>query len=272
MTLTQDVSITLTEPVNLRDLGGTPVADGVIAHGFALRSDDLATITPDAADDLVSSGLRSVIDLRSRDEVFITGRGPLLEHAVSYHHVPFMASIKDATRKPDANAAIAAAAGANRSITDMPSMHDMYVSLFETIPGTIVSTLGILAHSQGATAFHCAAGKDRTGVLAASLLLALGAEDDTIIEDYRATYRNLDGIMLRTREYMGRVMALAGYDLDALQSEAFDVEAQRARDEVAMEQTLATLRDRYGDPLTPLYGAGLTTGLIDTLRERAVGA
>ena len=272
MTLTQELSITRTAPANLRDLGGTRVADGVIAPGFVLRSDDLATITDDAANALMAQGVRSVIDLRSRDEVCITGRGPLMNHAVSYHHVPFMTSIKDATNTSDAAAAIASAAGAPRSLADMPSMHSMYVSLFETIPATIVSALAILAHSPGATAFHCAAGKDRTGVLAASLLLALGADDTTIIEDYRATYRNLEHIMLRTRDYMGRVMALAGFDLDALDAEAFDVEAQRARDEMAMAQTLETLRDRYGDPLTPLYNAGLSTGLIDALRQRAVSA
>ena len=272
MTLTQDLTITLTAPANLRDLAGIPIADGVIVPGFVLRSDDLATITDDAADALVAQGLRSVIDLRSRDEVFITGRGPLLDRPVSYHHVPYMASIKDATSTPDASAAIASAAGANRSLADMPSMHDMYVSLFETVPGTIVSTLAILAHSPGATAFHCAAGKDRTGVLAASLLLALGAEDETIIEDYRATYRNLEGIMTRTSTYMPRVMALAGFDLEAMQEQFGDTETQVARDEMAMAQTLETLRERYGDPLTPLYNAGLSTGLIDTLRQRAVSA
>lgn len=273
MTLTQEpLTITLTEPVNLRDLAGTPVADGVIAPGFAVRSDDLATITEQAANRLFEDGLRGVIDLRSRDEVFITGRGPLLEHSVAYHHVPYMGSIKDATQKPDATAAIAAAAGAKNTMAEMPSMHDMYVSLFANVPATIVSTLAILAHSEGTTAFHCAAGKDRTGVLAAALLLTLGADDDTIIEDYRKTYRNLDGIMLRTREYMGHVMARAGIDPNILKSDDDDVDAQRARDEVAMEQTLATLRNTYGDPLTPLYEAGLTTALIDTLRQRAVSA
>lgn len=268
MTLTQDLTITLTEPVNLRDLGGTRVADGVIAHGFALRSDDLATITEDAADQLIERGLRGVIDLRSTDEVFITGRGPLLDRPVAYHHVPYMRSIKDAASKPNTTAAIAAAA--QNTTPGLPSMHDMYVSLFETVPGTIVSTLAILAHSEGATAFHCAAGKDRTGVLAAALLLALGADDETIIEDYRITYRNLDGIMTRTGGYMHHVMARAGFDLDALRADVMDVETQRTRDEAAMAQALATLRLRYTDPLTPLYAAGLTSTLIHTLRQRAV--
>lgn len=270
MTLTQDPTITLSEPANLRDLGGTPVADGIIAHGFALRSDDLAIITEAAAEQLVSQGLRSVIDLRSRDEIIITGRGPLLDRAVFYHHVPFMTNIRDTTAKQTDLVAIAAAAGTSRNISDMPSMHDMYVSRFESAPDAIVSALAIMAYTQGATAFHCAAGKDRTGVLAAALLLALGASDETIIEDYRMTYRNLKGIMARTGQYMHHVMALAGVDYQTIQDEYLDTSAQVARDEQAMEQTLHTLRARYGDPLTPLYAAGLTTTLIDTLRQSAV--
>lgn len=268
MTLTQDLTITLTEPANLRDLAGIPVADGVIAPGFVLRSDDLATITDDAADELVARGLGSVIDLRSRDEVFVTGRGPLMDRAVSYHHIPFMASIRDANTQ----AAVSAASGQTDTPPELPSMHDLYVSRFEQASGAIVSALAVIAHSEGATAFHCAAGKDRTGILAAALLLALGAQDETIIQDYRATYRNLDGITTRTGAYMHRVLALAGFDLQAMQEQFGDTETQVARDEMAMTQTLETLRERYGDPLTPLYAAGLSTGLIDTLRQRAVSA
>ncbi|GAA2042062.1 hypothetical protein GCM10009720_23330 [Yaniella flava] len=269
MTLTQAPTIDLSAPVNLRDLGGTPVADGVIATGFALRSDDLATITEDAADALVTEGLRSVIDLRSRDEVFITGRGPLLDRVVNYHHVPLMATIGSATT-PHRDLAAVAAAAPLRTMNDMPSMHDLYVSRFETAPGALVSALAIMAHSPGATAFHCAAGKDRTGVLAAALLLALGADDETIIADYRATYPNLEAIMTRTGSYMHHVMALAGFDLQAYQNSTDDPDERLAKDQASMADTLATLRARYGDPLTPLYEAGLSTALIDALRERAV--
>ena len=225
MTLTELPAITLSAPVNLRDLGGTSVADGVIAPGFALRSDDLATITDDAADQLVSEGLRSVIDLRSRDEVAVTGRGPLLDRAVNYHHVPLMATIS-AGLKPKSDIAAVAAAAPLRSHTDLPSMHDMYVSRFEEAAGAIVTALAIMAHSEGATAFHCAAGKDRTGVIAAALLLALGADDDTIVTDYRATYPNLQAISSRTASYMSHVMALAGYDLEAMREQSADASEQ----------------------------------------------
>ena len=145
MTLTQDITITLTPPVNLRDLGGTPVADGVVAHGFALRSDDLATINEDAADQLVHDGLRSVIDLRSRDEVFVTGRGPLLDRVVNYHHVPLLSSIREASGPSQPDAAVLAAAAPTRTMDAMPPMSDMYMALFENSAAALVSSLAIMA-------------------------------------------------------------------------------------------------------------------------------
>ena len=246
-------ALPLSAPVNLRDLAGTPVAGGTIAPGFALRSDDLATVTDADADALVVGGLSAVIDLRSREEVRLTGRGPLFARDVAYHHLPLMTSI---------GLASAAAARPER----LPSMHELYVSRFERAAGQLVAALAIMAYSSGATAFHCSAGKDRTGVLAAALLLALGADDDTVVADYVATYRNLPAIMDRLGGYLREAFVQAGFDLDAFESD----ERQRVRDERAMADTLATLRARHGDPLAPLRAGGLSDPLIEALRERAV--
>jgi protein tyrosine/serine phosphatase len=272
MTLTDnDATITLTPPVNLRDLAGIPVADGVIANGFALRSDDLATITDDAADALLEGGLHSVIDLRTRDELLITGRGPLFDRLVNYHHIPLLSSIRDAHGQTDLDAAALAAVVPHSAMTQMPPMSEMYVRMFEHSAGALVSALAVMAHSPGASAFHCAAGKDRTGTLTAAILLILGASDETIIADYQATYRNLADITERTSPYMKQVMTQAGYDPEALR-EQLDATQETKRSEWAMADALRILRERYTDPLLPLRQAGLTTSLIDALHERAVMA
>lgn len=242
----------LSEPVNLRDLGGLPVAGGVIAPGFAIRSDDLATITPEAAQRLSDDGLTAIIDLRSRGEVAATGRGPLGEHEASFYHIPFMTQLK-------ASALPATAPG------EMPNMADYYPMLWERVAPRIVSALGVIAFSPGAVAFHCAAGRDRTGVLAAALLLALGADDDTIIADYERTHPNLDAIMARTRPNLAPVLAAAGFNID----QAAQAASQTVEDEGAMRAALITLRERHGDPLAPLRGAGLNDRLVGQLRERA---
>lgn len=244
--------IHLSRPVNLRDLGGLPVAGGTIAPGFAIRSDDLSTIPHESAEELVESGLRAVIDLRSRGEVQATGRGTLMEHAVMYHHVPFMVDL-------------AAATTPKLEPGKMPDMTEFYPALFENAAAQIVTALAVMAHAPGAVAFHCAAGRDRTGVLAASLLLALGADDEVIIADYELTHPNTDAIMERTRPNLRQVMRAAGYDLDA----AAKMSVKNPGADDAMRVTLRKLRERHGDPLTPLRAAGLGDGLVGRLRERA---
>ncbi|GAA4773699.1 tyrosine-protein phosphatase [Microbacterium gilvum] len=247
-------ALPLSAPVNLRDLGGIPVAGGAVREGFAIRADDLALVTEDVADVLVADGLRAVIDLRSADEVAITGRGPLAAHAgVTYHHVPLMASIGDA--------------GDDLPV-DQSSFASMYVRMAETAAAQIVTALAIIAHAPGAVAFHCAAGQDRTGVLAASLLLALGADHDDIVADYARTGDNSAAIMQRIAPVMQPLMERYGFDLDAAARAAVRTEFSPA----PMRGLLAGLAERHGDPLAPLRAAGLDDALIARLRERALAA
>ncbi|GEK81183.1 tyrosine-protein phosphatase [Agrococcus baldri] len=244
-------AIPLSAPVNLRDLGGIAIPGGAVRPGFAIRADDLATVTDEVADELVAGGLRAVIDLRSSAELALTGRGPLGERAsVSYHHLPFMADIGTAT-----------------AIASVPRQHEfgaMYLHIYESAAPQIVTALAIMAHAPGATAFHCAAGQDRTGVLAASLLLALGAEPADIVADYVRTGENSAMIHRRIAPVIRPLMERLGFDLDAVADAAFS--------DAPMRSLLRVLDERHGDPLAPLQAAGLTDGLIARLRERALEA
>lgn len=253
MTLIDDTAIALTAPANLRDLGGIPVAGGAVRSGFAIRADDLATIDADSADDLVAAGLSAIIDLRSAEEVALTGRGVFGTLPVSYHHVPFLASIGEAGVD-------------GTDITDQSRYGRMYIRIVEGSPHRVVEALAVLAFAPGTVAFHCAAGQDRTGVLAAVLLLALGAETDDIAIDYARTGENKAAMTERLRPTIGRLMARLGVDLDA---------AARAAGEASfspepIRELIAFLTEAHGDPLRPLRDAGLTDGMIERLRERAL--
>lgn len=248
--------VPLSAPVNLRDLGGLPVAGGTVRTGFALRSDDLATVTEAVAEQLVDEGLRAIIDLRSVDELRVTGRGPLGSRgAVHYHHLPFMTSLSQA------------GAGGER-IPDQSEFGPMYLRFFEQAAPQIVTSLAIMAHAPGAVAFHCAAGADRTGVLAASLLLALGADRDVIVGDYAITGRNISSVHERMAPVLEPLMRRMGVDLDRAARAAIRTEFSSA----PMASLLDTLAERYGDPLAPLRAAGLSDSLIGALRERALVA
>ncbi|ORL73426.1 tyrosine-protein phosphatase [Prescottella equi] len=248
--------LVLSAPANLRDLGGIATSDGVVRPGFAIRADDLSLADPDSAARLAEGGLTAVVDLRSPDEVRITGRGPLAELPVTYHHVPFIASVAETTRE---------AAHAS-DVLDQSTFAAMYIRMFETAAPRIVTALSIIAHSPGAVAFHCAAGQDRTGVLAASLLLALGADHDAIVSDYIATGPNSESIADRTRQVVGPLLSVLGIDLDDAARAALRTEFSPE----PMRGLLAYLDGTYSDPLEPLRRAGLGDALLFRLRERAI--
>lgn len=245
--------IELSAPVNLRDLGGIPVEGGLLRDGLALRADDLSVITDEDARTLVEGGLAAVIDLRTKDEAALTGRGPLAGYPVAYHHLPLMESIS--AGMPDGDA----------PVIEHVAMGMMYARMVETAAPQLACALGIIALAPGTTAFHCAAGRDRTGVLAAMLLLALGATDDDIVADYARTHSNMAAVMQRMKPTMGALMARLGFDLDAM-AVTFPDEPM----DISMHTMLAQLRERHGDALAPLRAAGLGADTIARLRHRAL--
>ncbi|WP_411374519.1 tyrosine-protein phosphatase [Arthrobacter sp. MPF02] len=251
--MTTTIDIELSAPVNLRDLGGTPIAGGVLRDGLALRADDLSVITERDAGMLVDAGLAAVIDLRTHDEAALTGRGPLAGHPVAYHHLPLMESIR------------AGMSDGGTRVIEHVAMGEMYARMVEGAAAQLTTALGIIAFAPGATAFHCAAGRDRTGVLAAVLLLALGSEDDDIVADYARTHANMPAIMQRMRPTMGALMARLGFDLDAM-AVSFPDQPM----DISMHTMLARLRERHGDALAPLRAAGLDDGIMNRLWERAL--
>ena len=252
---TIDDGIALSAPVNLRDLGGTLVAGGVLRPGVAIRADDLSVVGQGDAASLVAAGLSTVIDLRTAEEVEITGRGPLAGFPVGYHHLPLMASIGEGMPQ-DGPIAI-----------DHVQMGEMYARMVESAAPQLATAVTIIALAPGATAFHCAAGRDRTGVLAALLLLALGADDDDIVADYSRTDPNMPAIHARMKPVMGVLMARLGFDLDEL-----SVHTSSEPMDVSMRTMLARLRERHGDPLAPLRSAGLGDETVARLRARGVVA
>lgn len=273
--MTSTPALILSAPVNLRDLGGIPVDGGVVRQGFALRADDLALVTDDVARGLVDGGVRAIIDLRSTDELGVTGRGPLGTHSnVSYHHVPLLADLAqaaDGAGAADAGALGApdARAGARAALAEMLDQSrfgPMYLRIYEGAAPQIVTALAIIAHAPGAVAFHCAAGQDRTGVLAASLLLALGADQDDIVTDYARTGENSAAILARVAPVMRPLMSQFGVELDAAALAAVSTEFSAE----PMRELFAALTERHGDPLAPLRAAGLTDSLVAQLRSRAL--
>jgi protein-tyrosine phosphatase len=164
---------------NFRDLGGYHTADGRVTRWRTLfRSDGLHRLTDADLRVMRDIGLRTVIDLRTENELAERGRFPLDAHPVGYHHV----SLMDVTWDP--GQAPVEASGA--PVADF--LLERYVEMIDGAGRRIGDIFAILAEPDALPAvFHCAAGKDRTGILAALLLSSLGVADGDVVTDYALT-------------------------------------------------------------------------------------
>lgn len=181
--------------LNFRDLGGYPTRDGrVIRWGHLFRSDALHLLTAADVEELRRIGIGTIIDLRSSPELNTDGRGPLGQESMAFHHIPLFD-------------------GEQRSRSDVPqdSLADIYFMLAEFARVPIAKVIRVLAESEKPAVYHCAAGKDRTGVISAILLGLLDVSDEMIVADYALTSANIDAIidrLLGTEGYRNMLAAL----------------------------------------------------------------
>ena len=192
--------IELEGAVNVRDLGGLPTEDGrKTASARLLRADNLQELSPSDVAKLVRDiGVTAVVDLRSSNELEAEGPAPLDAVAgVQHAHHPVL---------PELGANTDAAAEALLTIRSQAKSrypHDPvcghYLGYLEDRPDQVVGALRSIAHSEGAALIHCAAGKDRTGVVVALALTAAGVRPQAVVTDYAATAERTEAIMARLR-------------------------------------------------------------------------
>ena len=180
-------SIELTSVHNFRDLGGYETADGrAVQWRTIFRADGLGRLTDDDLDVLRPLGLRTVVDLRTARELDHRGRFPFESYPVAFHHL----SVLDTTWDREA-----------ARIENLPAtefLHRAYRQMLVDGGPRFAAAFDVLAAPDALPAvFHCAAGKDRTGLLAALLLGALGVGHDDIVADYVLTQQMMERIIER---------------------------------------------------------------------------
>lgn len=184
----EDLFTRTTAPLaNLRDLGGTRVASGVIKSTMLFRSDDLSLSPVEEIQGLVDAGLAIVLDLRSPTEQDLRPHTRLVEIGVPVHSLSFIDDAIDPQTAAERMTEIVTALDLGR----------WYAQMAEDASGPIVRGLEIIASSTGSVLFHCAAGKDRTGVFSAAVLSILEADIDVIVEDYARTDAVIDKVLTR---------------------------------------------------------------------------
>ncbi|MGW0753421.1 tyrosine-protein phosphatase [Streptomyces sp. NPDC002587] len=160
---------------NFRDLGGYTTADGghTVRWGRLFRADSLGKLRGSDWERFLELGVGAVIDLRYSWEIDAKGRVPahpsLAYHHLSIEHRPY----DQPSLGPDVET------GPYLAQRYMEVAHDGVVELR--------AALDVIAGQDGPVAFHCASGKDRTGLLAALVLALLGIPEDVIVEDFALT-------------------------------------------------------------------------------------
>jgi protein-tyrosine phosphatase len=231
---------------NFRDLGGYPTADGRSTRWRVLfRADGLDKLTVDDLDLLRPMALRTVVDLRTRQEIDKRGRFPVEAHPVEFHHL----SVLDQTWNHD---------DARRE--QLPAdefLHRAYSSMLDEGAARFAAAFSILAASDALPAvFHCAAGKDRTGLLAALVLGAMGVERHTIVEDYALTQATMERFLERARLDPERGAAIAEAP-----------PAFFAADPIAMDRLISDLEDAHGSVRGYVRSIGVDDATLQQLES-----
>jgi protein tyrosine/serine phosphatase len=233
--------LSLEGSVNFRDLGGLLTTDNRRTRaGRLFRSDALHRLTNADLDILSELRIATLIDLRSQSELERSGPSPLLDRGTRHLHLPLFSS--------DTSPA---------AIDPALTLGDLYVSMLERGTDRIRMIFEILADGRDLPAVvHCAAGKDRTGVVTALILRSIGIADITIVEDYALTDRN----MMRLIEQM----QASGQPLSGMR---VPDHYMRAVPET-MELFLKTVDDTYGSTSGYLTHAGVDAPVIAAVRDQ----
>lgn len=241
MTLATPRHWPLPDTHNIRDLGGYPRKTGDTTQWRRiLRGEALHPLTEESRAELVENDLSLVIDLRGPHETAAVTH-PFINHpSVAYRNIVLFAAL------------------APIAMAEQPfEMAQRYCEALDRCGTQFAEVFRAITEAKpGIVLFHCTAGKDRTGVVAAMLLALSGVSHEDIAADYALT-------------------ALAGGLIDQLRQRALaaggdpnHVERMLASDAATIETFLAHLDASHDGVEKYLQAIGLSTGEVAALRDR----
>ncbi|MEV1287247.1 tyrosine-protein phosphatase [Micromonospora sp. NPDC049679] len=232
-------TLTFSTLFNFRDVGGYAGLDGrTVRWRRVYRSDSLHRIDDSDRAAFAALGVRTVIDLRRPHEVSRYGRVPAYD-GLDYQHVHL--EHQEWIEIPY-----------EEEVGPARYLADRYHDLAEQAAGGVVDALTLIADEASAPAVvHCAAGKDRTGVVCALTLSLLGVPDEVIAEDYALSTAAAD----RFTAWLDKQDPYRTVPTPFFSSPA-----------EAMQTFLGELRQRHGSIERYVTGAGLGREQVAALR------
>ncbi len=231
--------------INCRELGGMPLRDGhVFRSGLFLRSGAPSELkTREEFEQVKAYGVKNVIDFRGVTELERCGN-PFRDDAdTNFYSIPLF--IGD---PGDVN---------NDTMQFLRTHHlgDYYVIIMEQLGDKVAQVLRILLNAEGLTLYHCAHGKDRTGVISAILYLIAGADREDIVTNYKVSYDYLEDFLKPL--------------IDAAPD---DMKHTLRSDEINIRIFLKYIDDKWdGKVENYLISNGMTESEINALRDKCVG-
>ena len=234
---------------NIRDLGGYAAVGGETRWRQILRADALHRLDEAGVAKLVDAGVRTVIDLRHDHELTKAPNPFARIGEVNYVNI----SLFEQLTPPGA-------VDEQGRVTNV--LLELYKMALAQRQEAIRQVFASLADApEGAVLFHCTAGKDRTGIIAALLLAAHGVDAPTIREDYAVT--------------ASLIAPMVDELIHDAEARGADVEAFRhllASTPETMSAFLIHLDETYGGADSYLELAGLSAGQRARLRDRFIAA
>ncbi len=231
---------------NLRDLGGLHVrGGGHLRSGVLIRSDSLHAAEPEDVDHLLNTvGLVSILDLRSARELDLDGTNELIPATVAHHHFPIAGGPGGAIEGAPAGERLAA----------------RYLEYLDNDTHSIIGAIRTLANGRGgATIVHCRVGKDRTGIVIALVLAAVGVEPGDIARDYELTTEPMKRLMVQLR-----ASATYAANVSLLPDEMYSSQAR------TMLSFLGQLDSVHGGAANWMLGHGLAPAELQALTDQLV--
>lgn len=245
---------------NVRDLGGYATEDGHRTRwGTFLRAGTLHELPRRSQDALIDYGVRTVVDLRRTVELEAAPNVFADRPGVLYRHENI---VGDEFEETD-----------DSEVYEQPkeSVYEgFYTGTLDTRQPAIRAALGALADPDAhGTLYHCAAGKDRTGIVSALLLGLAGVSSQTIAEDYGLSARYLVDTYLTTGIWGGGGMHAAPAEVSPNEY-TWQMYQTAFCPPVAMLRVLRHLDDRYGGLEAYVRDIGVTSAEIDGIRTAFV--
>ena len=174
----QYIRLPLKGSYNTRDLGRYPTYDGnVTRFNQFLRSDEVGYLDKEYIEFLKKYGVKTVIDLRTENELEQIPNPFEDEPLIQFHHISLLSQsmIQEMTEN-----------------FNTVSMDVNYVNTLEKEKRSIAKVLKVIHDSEeGCVLLHCSAGKDRTGLIAMLLLGIAGVDYQDIITNYEPSFANI---------------------------------------------------------------------------------